>query len=129
MRVYRVEDQQGRGPYRLNDTLRSKNGDLYDHPGPASDGSPELSLHSYSDEIRKYHFGFSSLASLGQWFHCPIINARLRRNHNCRVSVYEVDRKHVVEGNRQTIFKRRHAKLVAEYSLHKYPRLVRKVEA
>lgn len=72
MRVYRVEADDGTGPYRriytlvyygqpverLARLLESHNAPR--HPGPVADGMPRVS--------RNYYYGFVDLAALWRWF-------------------------------------------------------------
>jgi hypothetical protein len=111
MKVYRVETDDGLGPYvdlYLADILPYYS--TYDQPGPADDG---IMGHLWDSE---HHFGFRSMEQLTAWF-----GAYAEQLHEAglRVAVYEVDddRGRVVHGQKQLCFVRDEAQLLERKSL------------
>ena len=109
MRVYRVENWSGRGPYNGKGCYKAG----YDtacsdrHPMPYSDGIP------YWDDTDR--FGFKTKKALQKWF-----NKKMRRDlakHKYRISIFEVPKENVVLGRKQLVFKRRRAKRVKKLDL------------
>jgi len=110
MKVYRVETDEGLGPYAdlyLGNILPF--GSTYDQPGPSDDG---ILGHLWDSEHR---FGFRSMEQLTAWFGDY---AEQLHEVGLRIAVYEVnDRCRVVHGAKQLCFVRDEAKLLERKSL------------
>ncbi len=103
MKVFRIENSDGFGPYRHDkigsELCRIHNG-IPKHPGPFSDKDSEgKPLINFLWQDRSYIFGFSSLEQLLAWF---IEELELLKAYDFVVSVYESSQ--VVCGNFQVIF-------------------------
>lgn len=98
MLIFRVEDKCGNGPYRRGDNLASllankHNGDS-SHPTPILDGI---------ENRQNYFCGFKDLDQLFNWFN-PY--TEILKKAGFAVSVYEIDKEYVLEGNYQVCFRR-----------------------
>ena len=110
MLVYRMENRNGRGPYRsLSEParwLRDEHGiSLYDddlHPVPPDDGVPFPPWEG--------SFGFASREALDRWF--PKEARQLLREKGQHVTVYEVPENMVEQGRNQLVFHRDSARKV-----------------
>lgn len=117
-RVYRVENEEGYGPYAEGVMLECE--ELYDNAGILL--YPKGYKHPYpSGEIMKllfsgeeYLFGFSSLTDLLNWFDFDKVNQLLEKR-GFAISVYETD--FVFEDPEQTIFRRDISNLISRFSL------------
>ncbi len=103
MKVFRIENSNGTGPYRhseIGSELCRINSGTTNHPGPSSDKDSEgKPLCNFLWQDRSYIFGFASLEQLLAWF---LDELELLRSHGFVVSVYESSQ--VVEGRFQVIF-------------------------
>lgn len=97
MKVFRVEDPNGKGPYSssmtneiLYNKLSSKN---ESRPSPKRDG---IEIRPGIDVC-----GFDSIEKLKQWFHGCRSDLRKAGFY---VAIYEVDAKEIKFGRRQVIF-------------------------
>lgn len=113
MRVYRIEDAKGHGPfggsYILRQAISAANAGRgwedeepcpYRHPGPHDETAlRDLDIHEGSP----WHFGFRSVAALVRWFDSEAIRVELGKL-GAVVAVYEVDPTFVVEGVWQLVF-------------------------
>ena len=136
MRVYRVENEHGSGPYwggiglheDLNIYLRNEIHDFKRHPGPQplkdridNDKSVPLRLRSewrYSD-YNPFYYGFISPQQLKRWFHLPV-RIRLDYEGGFMVKVYEVPDQYVYHNKHQAMFLRRKAKLGYDLPLARF---------
>lgn len=118
MQVYRVEDEDGGGPYNGR---RSVNYDdlfglglgpeLWERNPPPRTDIPEWTDID-EDDRRKYKFGFASLDQLYNWFPPQMIK-RLGMDRYFKVAVYEVPSDaDILRGAHQIAFDKRVAKLV-----------------
>ena len=103
MKVFRIENSNGTGPYRHSEIgieLCRIHSGIPKHPGPFDDrdsnGKP---LCNFLWQDRSYIFGFSSLEQLLAWF---LDELELLAEHGFVVSVYKSSQ--VVEGKFQVIF-------------------------
>lgn len=128
MKIYRVELEDGTGPYQMDyDTaLREAALDLPTyleqdedrHPHPALDGFRDVELYpsAYQYEIpREMSFGFSETYMLDNWFFLMDDDAEILEAMGLIVRVYEVDEEHTQHGFSQSMFRKDHAERVAEY--------------
>ena len=105
MRVYRVEDLSGWGPYRSLATPSYVSDILYEqysmgrasHPTPINDGIPDRA------DPQHYRFGFASMRSLLQWF--PIQAREALHRAHFTIGVYEVVYTDVFVGVHQVCFR------------------------
>lgn len=104
--VYRVE-KRGVGPFRddISSGCMCSN-----HPTPQYDaGLPDLS----DTEIHPYRFGCPSPDSMKEWITKPIELT----NRGYKVSLYRAKKKYVHSSEIQSMFIKRHAKKVGEWSV------------
>lgn len=115
IKVYRLEDSQGRGPYsgetdRLSAMAKTHNsGGEFRHrtPVPEEDGiCARVAPEDY--------FGFESLGALFEWFDGY---AQSLHENGFFASVYEVDNEKVKRGKRQLVFVKHEAVLVDRIDL------------
>ena len=103
MKVFRIENSDGTGPYRHSEIgieLCRIHSGIPKHPGPFDDrDSNGKHLINFLWQDRSYIFGFSSLEQLLAWF---LDELELLAQHEFVVSVYESSQ--VVCGNFQVIF-------------------------
>lgn len=139
--IYRVEDDQTKGPYihqayrsdrqaRASRALAERHSDAYylhgqtiatapeKHPGPEDDPGM-VSRWRYMNwssrrASRNYNFGFGSLDRLGQWFFGERDTLELLNMH---VAAYEVPHQAVIRGEWQLAFRRPSARLVRTMTL------------
>lgn len=102
MKIYRVEDAEGNGPYGWgNRGYMEKFPDNDDgHPTDAEDGIGYRRGNSFEDS--GWRFGFSSLEQAGQWFDAPRRRALADAGYSLRAFEVEPDR--VLSGTRQVAF-------------------------
>ena len=110
MKVYRVERQDGLGPYRpdvpdeVTDTLYNwRRGD--NHPTPDDGGLVMRKTDLY---------GFTSKRALHTWFAGA---KRVLRKHGFLLATYSVPAEHVRRGDRQVAFPKKHATLIDRSTL------------
>lgn len=104
--VYRIE-KRGRGPFRT-----SSHGDFMcnDLPTPEHDGGlPEMEY----EEIECFRFGAPTKEAMTEWVKCPKSLDKL----GYRVSLYKVKKGYVHSSEIQSMFIKRHAKKVKEWSV------------
>lgn len=102
MKVFRIENSGGFGPYRhdkIGSELCRIHSGTTNHPGLWSDKDTNGKLLGFSITSSDYVFGFASLEQLLAWF---IEELELLAQHEFVVSVYESSQ--VVCGNFQVIF-------------------------
>lgn len=109
--VYRVE-KRGRGPYCYSSW--GAGGLMSDHlPTPQADsGIPLLD----DLDIIKYRFGAPTPETLKEWIKCPSGLSRLEY----KVSLYKAKKKYVYASTIQTMFIKRHAKKVKEWTVEEF---------
>lgn len=107
MRVYRVENCDGRGPYTSGRDLRemtvSHNSNLAAYPVFYRDINIDYS------EARKCHCGFISINQLLQWFDGFYT---LLSNNGFKVTIWEVEEEFVKIGKKQLCFRKEQSVLV-----------------
>ena len=114
--IYRLETPEGVGVYTARELypmlcrVLSEYCELPNHPGPFTDKRLK-NLFLQWGELLAFNFGFSSLRQLKDWF----FNREDRQLiSECGIVcvVYEVEDGHFHEGEKQCVFKKRHAKKV-----------------
>ena len=134
--VFRLENEQGRGPYTSNLCLTLGYGyDDYIHPVPQEDGFSYdvvemLEINSFSE----YLFGFQSMYLFKRWFNKQFFGRlndlldapsdhpfghRLHHEQGWCIAVYTVDKTFVHLGNTQCVFKSTEATRLITYPLWK----------
>ncbi len=108
--IYRVENNQGKGPYALYDYEKwtDKNKDHSDrsHPGPDRDSKLKKKWESlFWSNQHNYYFGFKSLKDLRAWF-SPSERKRLR-SRGFFVSKIHIPEEDVIIGSKQVAFYKR----------------------
>lgn len=107
--VYRVE-KRGAGPYREDgpsSCMSSK------HPTPQYDaGLPKM----YDDEINPYRFGCPTPEVMKDWIMKPM--ELTKRGY--KVSLYKAKKKYVHSSEIQSMFIKRHAKKVKEWTVEEF---------
>ena len=112
MIVYRVENEEGKGPYRdrspseFRDDMVDRHSCCPDHPLPEDDGL--LAIHKLGLEIS---YGFSSLESLHEWF--SEYELEMLYNEGYVIQTYEASEVH--KGEHQVVFAKQTAVYVGEY--------------
>lgn len=117
MRVYRVEDAEGGGPYNGENSPPLINfywAAVRDGTVEHERVDPETDIHGFKHS-QKYRFAFSSLDQLAYWFSPG--PQRLFSDYGYSVGVYEVPDDKVFVGNRQVAYPHADAKLVKRISL------------
>lgn len=114
MKVYRWENENGRGPYiggnlRLGNILRRRHNDRKYYPNPSHDGLGYI----YPAEV----CGFRSLRQMHKWFSPDDI--RLLMRYGYKLVVYDVDEENIRFGRKQIVFNKEEAKPVREVKLRK----------
>ncbi len=115
-RVYRLETPEGVGVYEAREIypmltrILDSYVDRSKHPGPYADKGLKSSSFRY-DELLEFYFGFSSLRQLKDWF-SHREDRQLISEFGIVCAVYEVEDEHFHLGERQCVFKKRHAKKV-----------------
>lgn len=106
MKIFRIEDQNGMGPY--NSKFIGLDWQINSHLNPNSHPSPDvdIGLRSKIEEIKwirsLFYCGFESMQSLNQWFHPKELIALL--NAGFTVVTYECSEGYLYVGDRQVIF-------------------------
>lgn len=104
MLVYRVEDSEGRGPYRkragyVHEWSKDENGhNDYNHPSPYQDGLPGMW------DMESYICGFKSKAQLKAWFSEEELSNLEALGFS--IKTFEVPKSDVKVGGKQVIFLR-----------------------
>jgi hypothetical protein len=105
MRVYRIENDNGLGPYNGRGSLPYSvlGGSCHRQPAPIDDG------FDWCWRKPDYHFGFATLDQLFDWF--GDILEHLDR-YGFSLTVWEVDESHINHGRRQLAFSKPAATLI-----------------
>lgn len=105
MIIYRVETENGRGPY-AGSRLGYRCGSVHSAPSPFEDCElkPEWCNLGRNGEDRQFYFGFKTPQLLLDWFHSADFHNEAE-NAGYRVSVVEVLGR-VFHGTYQSIFER-----------------------
>lgn len=112
IRIYRVENVDGKGMYCGTEAGVQMNGDSSRHPLPREDAKIGCEWRErLSGEIDEQIFGFASLEQLRFWIYKTKWRKSLK-SEGFRVSVYEVPVEHALVGDTQAIFVRPEATLV-----------------
>ena len=115
-RVYRLETLEGVGVYTARESypmlcrVLNEYCELPNHPGPFTDKGLKKLFFCY-ETLLEFNFGFTCLKQLTAWF----FNREDRQLiSECGIvcAVYEVEDEHFHLGERQCVFKKRHAKKV-----------------
>lgn len=93
MRLWRVEDKQGRGPYQWNSALRYPFSD-----GPP--GQPYGAIEFGDNSANGWRYAFPTMQSLLDWFDAE--RRAWLKAHGFVIRVYEAER--VLKTERQAIF-------------------------
>lgn len=110
MKVYRIERRDdGVGPYSIDNWAElwcdpRAHADN-DHPSWIMDKSIQDGIRGLTlREKEEYYCGFSYLTDLFVWFS----SSNLEKLHKLDfvLTIYEIDKEHVIEGKSQTIFKK-----------------------
>jgi hypothetical protein len=109
MYVFRVETENGEGPY-TSDKYRAIARPLgMKHTGCKLRPSPYTEDFS---NFYNYHFGFSSIKLFREWFGDSW--AELKKM-GCRLKAYRIDAEHVMCGSKQVCFRKERATLIREF--------------
>lgn len=109
--VYRVE-KRGRGPYNNSGWGA---GDFMTNSLPTPDydaGLPKLDYES----IQKYRFGAPTVETMKSWIKYPRILSAV----GYKVSLYKAKKKYVYASTIQSMFIKRHAKKVKEWTVEEF---------
>lgn len=119
MIVYRVEDGEGRGPYRcycsnadLAQMWERHRGEQWPIPYRDRLLYDRMPHHTIEDQ---YRFCFASMTSFHAWFSDD--DRDILHRADFRLSVYEVPAEQVVEGDKQALFKASEALRLSSTSL------------
>ena len=109
MKVFRIEDSNGIGPYskgwdRLSTMFQSHSG--FSHPSPSEE---DLDVYDEYGDERPHFCGFPTIDQMKVWF--KGFRASLRRA-GFKLSVYEVGHRDVQIGEKQLLFRRDAATLI-----------------
>lgn len=118
MKVYRLENAQGIGPYHAMlfqwDKWTNRNhGTIPEAPGPCEDGIG-IALNEY----KSFKFGFSSLTQLHQWFNDYELEKLAELGFY--LGVYEIDANCVRSGKKQIAYRSEFAVLLKQIPLLDY---------
>lgn len=109
--IYRVEDRDGEGPYRLSHHLWADEGNYHDderYPTMQEDRGLVPRLKEIREiGVKSFYFGFSSMDQLRQWFSKDELVRLYQRGY--RITSYVVHEIHQIPGERQTIFLKRYS--------------------
>lgn len=119
MLVYRLEDDEGNGPYEYHSQGSKLHNSSHILPCPHS-RSEKRQLRDFwnkTDYTLREHYqcGFSSLEQLFAWFD----KRKLKCYHNqtIKISIYDVKETHMIDGYYQCIFLREDSRLAQRVSL------------
>lgn len=119
MVVYRVENEEGVGPYHSSWYYHSEIGYLHSnskHPSIQTDKIIEGKIGRLSyDEYKKYFCGFKSLLQYKEWFSLRL--RKLLKKHNFKLNIYKIDKRNVIQSDKQIVFKLSKAKFVKTIDL------------
>lgn len=115
MLVFRIENEEGEGPYLHKDLshtpLEIHNYDDIDHPTLSQDDElRRLNLQISFDDKLKYRFGFTGAKQLIKWFDHPC--RKWLAENGYKISVYKISGAHVRSSRFQAIFNKAEASLV-----------------
>lgn len=123
MRVFRVEDNTGNGPYDEDGPLSAFENDRDSpgkrtarHPSPFKDEDDPRNRLLMPGVFRPFIFGFNSEAQALEWFYKPKWREALAKG-GFYLSEYETSDDKMLDGYKQVMFIRAWAKLVAKYPL------------
>lgn len=107
--VYRIENEDGRGPYQSGDSCWDDNGDI--HPIPADDGLEGIHWLEFSC--------FASVEQLRDWFGTYEIIQTLKECDHAEYAVieYQADAENVRHGGRQSLVVLAEATEIQSYPL------------
>lgn len=127
MRVYRVENKDGFGPYTgiAAGLVDWDSDDFTGDRHPSTFLDKRLAGWNVLPFVvrQQYHHGFESEGSFLHWFHKRRWLEALEAAR-FRLSIYEVDNQDVARGSSQVVFRRDKAKLVDTVSLLTYIPLI-----
>jgi hypothetical protein len=102
--VFRVENEEGKGPYTSTrePCLLDAHSDDGKHPLPYEDGVFAYEIDQYSKDARKHSYGFPSVESVSNWFNDEELVWLSQEGFS--INTYEVSQKHVRQGKMQLAF-------------------------
>lgn len=112
--IFRIENTEGRGPYYNEQSIITHN--MYSlhsskvRPGPR--GDIRLKPHVTPEQ----YYGFESLQDLRKWF--TLKDIRNFKKHDYHLKIFSVNKRECHKGNKQVMFKRHKAKIMASLSLN-----------
>lgn len=116
MKVYRLENDKGKGPYTDCSSLCHTYG-MYSHPGPYDDGLEDAMFEFQAKHGARwrefYKFGFESLEAFSWWFDHEYFLARAEEK-GFRLRIYKVNKQSVRFGDHQLIYRSDRATLWEE---------------
>lgn len=114
MKIFRVEDIDGKGPYTTGCVPYFMDSDT-DHPGPLYDSQQlkEAWTNLHHSDRRVHYFAFVSLPQLQDWFSLITVDWV----QDFAINVYDVPDEYVHIGNKQLIYKATESELI--YSICK----------
>lgn len=102
MRVYRIENKEGLGPYSAR-AYRSKEYPKWLEPyRDHTEKTPQICYPEAMKLTQSHVFGFVNRRQIREWFPRKIRN--LLKREGLRCTIYEVPHHNVVIANRQVIF-------------------------
>ena len=116
--VYRIE-KRGRGPFRYYDSdenWRLENALELNHPTPTFDKGIDRGWMENSFDKSKHRFGCPTPQSLKSWVKKPVALDKL----GFRVVHYQAKKKYTHSSEIQSMFIKRHAKKVMEWSVEDF---------
>lgn len=127
MRVWRVEDRHGIGPYQ-SEKINLPGVSTARHPAPPRDFSPkELKkldrMFPLGPDSPGVAFGFSSLDQLREWFWGYLHDLN---RHGFHIVEFEVPEKYLASGYHQVAFDKRYAQVLGRHGMHYAPEGARK---
>lgn len=113
----------GTEPARTYDAVATTLGfpSAYDGPtlyNPAEEGT-DARKHYITAGLKGFHFGFSSIVQLDNWFGCPE-GRQAMEDVGCKLFKFSVHEDYVLRGSRQAIFRRAKADWRQEYDAVNY---------
>lgn len=134
MRIYRVEDSEGKGAFQglvreareavakargADDFWDTEEPDPYRHPS-AYDDRGLAKVYTLVGPGSPWFFGFESMGALARWFDSEAIRVEMARLGGV-VVVYEADEAHVHKGEWQLIFLKEKARRVETIAIPTLP--------
>ena len=126
MKVYRVENQEGKGPYCAPNPMYLCDNNVV-HPCPTHDSKLMINAMKkgvttdlkYFPMGSDWQFGFESVKQFKRWFYSNKILQDFDEYH-FTLNVYEASAKQVALGNTQLVFLKNNATLIGKRPFTKY---------